>query len=446
MLKLFLWLRYLRKIKILFLSIAAIALSVSLLIVVSSLFTGFIKTFEQAAVDAMGDVVIMPPESIPKYNVLIENLEKTGTVEAATAMISGYGLLHVDRGIVRAVEIWGIEPERRERVTGFDRYLIRKRSSNNQTPYAPPAAAEQIDGFVGIGLLTEPNQITDEYDYKAALKMLDKKIQLTTGSASTAQVNNRSDFKRKLITFTIADVVETGVYQFDSGYIYLPIEQLSKILYPDKTEPVADQIQIKLADNADVDVALAEINGVWRTFVEDQLNSDIFFLRYTDIVTTSDLQSMYIAEFRKQMGVLLVIFNIVSFGAVLLIFCIFYMIVRIKRKDIAILKSCGSSGSSIASIFVGFGAFIGVIGAGAGMGLGYLITCNINTIEQWIRIIFGLKLWKSSVYLFNRIPNEVDWPWAVLIAGLAIVAAAIGSLIPAVKAALTKPVEILRYE
>lgn len=43
-----------------FLSIAAVALSVSLLIVVSSLFTGFINAFEQAAVEAIGDVVISP--------------------------------------------------------------------------------------------------------------------------------------------------------------------------------------------------------------------------------------------------------------------------------------------------------------------------------------------------------------------------------------------------
>ena len=178
----------------------------------------------------------------------------------------------------------------------------------------------------------------------------------------------------------------------------------------------------------------------------EELNSDIDLLTNTNIETSQQLLSRSIAEFRKQMGVLMVIFGIVSFGVVLLVFCIFYMIVRIKRKDIAILKSCGSSGSSIAAIFVGFGTFIGVLGSGAGIAIGYLITRNINVIEQWIRLIFGLKLWRSSVYLFSRIPNQVDWQWAVYVAVLAIFAAAVGSLIPAVVAALTKPVEILRYE
>ena len=58
MLKLFLWLRYLGKRRVVLLSIAAVALSCALLIVVASLFNGFINAFEQSAVDAIGDVVL----------------------------------------------------------------------------------------------------------------------------------------------------------------------------------------------------------------------------------------------------------------------------------------------------------------------------------------------------------------------------------------------------
>ena len=127
-------------------------------------------------------------------------------------------------------------------------------------------------------------------------------------------------------------------------------------------------------------------------------------------------------------------------------FCIFYMIVTTKRKDIAIIKSCGMASRSVAGVFVGFGACIGIIGSATGAVLGHVITRNINVIESWISIIFGLKLWKSSVYMFSKIPNEVDWPWAFRIIVLAILASAVGALIPAVIAARTRPVEILRYE
>ena len=448
MLKLFLWLRYLRKRKIVFLSIAAVTLSVSLLIVVASLFTGFIKTYEKAAVEAVGDVEIIPPMPLEKYPLLIERLEQTETVEAATALISGYGMLYLGRGNVRAVEVCGIEPAGRAKVTGFKQYLRKQSKSTGEPSFDVPGDPKEIGGFVGIGVLTEPDEQTDEYDYNAAEKMLGKVVVLTTGTVTgqDSDDSSRPGFKRQVMRFAVADIVETGVYQFDSGCVYLPIEELCKTLYPAEKSPVASQILIKLADNTDTDVALAVIRGIWRTFVQDELDANPRLMTATAIYTARQLQGPYIAAYEKQMGVLLLIFGVVSFGVVLLVFCIFYMIVRLKQKDIAIIKSCGATSGSVAFVFVGFGACVGTIGSGIGTVLGYVITKNVNAIENWIRIIFGLKLWKSSVYLFSKIPNEVDWSWALRIVSLAIIAAAIGALIPAVVAARTKPVEILRYE
>lgn len=140
------------------------------------------------------------------------------------------------------------------------------------------------------------------------------------------------------------------------------------------------------------------------------------------------------------------IFGVVSFSVVVLIFCIFYMIARLKQRDVAIMKSCGAASSSVAFIFLGFGCCVGIIGSFFGAALGYLITKNINVIENWIRIVFGLKLWKSSVYMFSKIPNEVDWASALPIMFFAVIAATIGTLIPAIVAARSRPVEILRYE
>jgi lipoprotein-releasing system permease protein len=193
-------------------------------------------------------------------------------------------------------------------------------------------------------------------------------------------------------------------------------------------------------------VALAQIRGAWEIFAAEELQWAPHLIRYTDIQTAQQMQSKYIAALLKQMGVLLVIFGVVSFSVIVLIFCIFYMIVTTRRKDIAIIKSCGAASSSVTFVFVGFGAFVGLVGSGIGAVLGYVFTKNINAMEQWIRVIFGLKLWKSSVYMFSRIPNEVNWPWVLWIVLFAVAAAAIGALIPAVIAAGTRPVEILRYE
>jgi lipoprotein-releasing system permease protein len=450
MLKLFLWLRYLRKKKIVFLSIAAVTLSTSLLIVVASLFTGFINTLEQTAVQTIGDVVLSAPITFAKYPLFIEQLEKTSAVVAATATLSSQGLLHLGKGDVRAVHIWGIEPAKRTKVTGLKKFL-RRQGQLCKEPSFEVSDSNDVGAFIGIAVIAEPNETTDEYDYSAIDRMIGEHVILTTGAkieaedtASNSQAGSR--FKRRTLKLTIADIVQTGVYDLDKGFIYLPIETLQDVLYPNEKESLANQIQIKLAKGIQTDVAIALIRGVWQNFVKQHLNDNPYLISYTDIETAKELQSQYAGELRKQMGVLLLIFGVVSFSVIVLVFCIFYMIARLKQRDIAIVKSCGAASSSVALIFLGFGCCVGTVGSGIGAVLAYIITKNINTIEEWIRIIFGMKLWKSSVYMFSKIPNNIDW-WAVLpIVLFAIIAATIGTLIPAIVAARTKPVEILRYE
>jgi len=146
------------------------------------------------------------------------------------------------------------------------------------------------------------------------------------------------------------------------------------------------------------------------------------------------------------LGVLMLIFGVVCSVGVLLIFCIFYMIVMTRLKDIAVIKSCGAAGGTVASIFIGFGICVGVVGSAIGITLGYFVTRNINVIEEWVTVVTGLKLWKSSAYMFSTIPNEVDVGATCWIVLFMIFASVLGALIPAIIAARTRPVDILRYE
>jgi len=448
MLKLFLWLRYLRKKKIVLLSIAAVALSCSLLIVVTSLFNSFIAAYEQSAAEMIGDVVLTSPIRFANYPILIERLEELGTVEAATATLSVPGLVHLGKGNVRAVVIWGIEPSRQQKVTGFKRFLLKQKDSETAPSFRVGSSAGELGGFVGVGMVAEPDEKTDEYDFDEIEKMIGKRVVLTTGAAveSGADDERGRRFKRRVLPFTIADVLFTGMYYVDEKFVYLPIEQLQKILYPNEKDEIADQILIKLTDGVQTDAATAQIRGVWEEFAEKQLGWGSYLISQADISTSKQMQSQYVAELRKQMGVLLFIFGVISLTVVMLVFCIFYMIVETRQKDIAVIRSCGASSGAAALTFVGFGACVGIIGSALGASTGYIVTKNINTIEEWIRVIFGLKLWKSSVYMFSRIPNEVDWACALPIAFFAVAAAVVGALIPAVVAARTKPVNILRYE
>jgi len=429
------------------LSIAAVALSVSLLIVVASLFTGFINAFEQSAVEMLGDVVIGPPPGglFEKYPAFIERLEQTDFVEAATGTLSSQGLLHVGRGNVRPVSIWGIEPDRHARVNGFKDVLLRQKQLPGAPSFDVPGWPDKTGGFVGIGVVAEPDRDTDEYDQDTILEeMIGQQVMITTGTVDESPDTDQAP-RRKLLPFRVADIVFTGVHDLDVGFVYVPIEMLQDALYPEKDTP-ATTINVKLKPGVDPELAVAQIRGVWQVFATDTLGWNAWRIDMTEVVTALEMQRQYVVELRKQMGILLLIFGVVSFSVVVLVFCIFYMIVRLKRRDIAIIKSCGAASVSVAWIFLGFGVTVGLVGAGLGAALGYAITKNINAIEDGIRVVFGLKLWSSSVYMFDKIPNDVDWASSLPIVALAVAAAALGAALPAALAAWTRPVEILRYE
>ncbi|MCH9022412.1 MAG: lipoprotein-releasing system transmembrane subunit, LolC/LolE family, partial [Planctomycetes bacterium] len=73
-------------------------------------------------------------------------------------------------------------------------------------------------------------------------------------------------------------------------------------------------------------------------------------------------------------------------------------------------------------------------------------TRHINDIEVVLSHVMGFKIWKSSVYMFTTIPNEVDWSAVGWITLTGITLAGLGALAPAMRAARLLPAETLRCE
>ena len=125
--------------------------------------------------------------------------------------------------------------------------------------------------------------------------------------------------------------------------------------------------------------------------------------------------------------VLLLVVSIVS--TIILSILYAWIVINYRKNEIATLKCIGYKNSNIRTIIIGA-----------------IVTKNINVLEHWVRIIFGIKLWRSSVYMFEQIPNEVNYSAVWPIALIAIAGCCLGAFVPAIVAARTKPVEILRYE
>ena len=57
-----------------------------------------------------------------------------------------------------------------------------------------------------------------------------------------------------------------------------------------------------------------------------------------------------------------------------------------------------------------------------------------------------MTVWNPEVYLFDKIPNTLNYRDVAVIAAAMVVASVLGALIPAIVAAMKKPVDALRWE
>jgi len=259
-------------------------------------------------------------------------------------------------------------------------------------------------------------------------------------------------------TFTAIDDVKTEVYTIDSKFVYVPFETLQILADMDARQDMDDpssvdparcsQIQIKVKPAYTSDARLVavrkKVQAAWGRFTQthrDAQHSVIIFHTWRE-----KLQD-FIGPIRKQRNLVTIMFGVISSVSVLLIFAIFYMIVVEKTRDIGVVRAVGGSAAGVARIFLGFGAATGVVGSVLGLTGGWFFVRYINEIQDALASWSpSLRVWERAVFMFDRIPNEVDPSVAVVIAVWAIASGLVGALIPAVRAAVMEPAEAVRYE
>lgn len=211
-----------------------------------------------------------------------------------------------------------------------------------------------------------------------------------------------------------------------------------------RTRPArVNQIQIKLADGVSLTAGKATIRKIHQAFAK---RHPLRLIRESLIQTWEEKQAMHIGALVKERNLVTIMFAIISVVAVFLVFCIFFMIVVEKTKDIGIIKGVGGTSGGVATIFLWYGAAIGIVGAILGAVGGVLFVRNINEIHDWLAKNLGWQVWDPKVYIFDRIPDQVDYSTVAFVCLFAVGSAILGALLPAIKAARMNPVEALRYE
>jgi lipoprotein-releasing system permease protein len=287
-------------------------------------------------------------------------------------------------------------------------------------------ATEQFTGIVpGIGLASFRD--TTGTDRFLVLPGDDVKITFPTAGTPPKAVSD---------TFTVVDFYESKMSEYDSNFVFVPIASLQRMrgmIDPQSGLASVNSIQIKLRDGANLDL------------VRDKLRK-VFPADLYAVSTWRDKQGPLLAAVDMEMSVLNILLFLIIAVAGFGILAIFFMIVVEKTRDIGILKSLGASAGGIGGIFLGYGLFLGIVGAGAGLVLGLSIAWNINTIRAGVEWCTGERVFDPSIYYFYRIPSIVH-PFTVawIIVGAVGIAVA-SSVLPALRAARLHPVEALRHD
>lgn len=115
-----------------------------------------------------------------------------------------------------------------------------------------------------------------------------------------------------------------------------------------------------------------------------------------------------------------------------------------KRREIGIISAMGSRAGQIMRVFIYQGMVVGGFGAVAGLGLGLLITRNMNLIRDKLSDWLNVPLFDKAIYGLVEVPVKV-WPADVaIICGGAFVLCTLAALVPAWLAARTEPAVALR--
>lgn len=225
----------------------------------------------------------------------------------------------------------------------------------------------------------------------------------------------------KARAFRIAGIFYSGMYEYDSKFVYIDLAEAQDFFTlkggVTGIEYRVDDIETTGRISRDM---MMRIGGYpYRTKDWMEMNKNLF----------SALKLEKIAMF--------VILTFITLVASFLIAATLIVFVIEKGKEIAILKSMGSSDTSIMKIFVTYGVIVGGVGTLVGLSVGLLICFVIQT--------FGIGL-DPDVYYITHLPVHVDPVEVVLVATSAVVLSYLGTIYPALLAARMRPVEGLRYE
>jgi lipoprotein-releasing system permease protein len=233
----------------------------------------------------------------------------------------------------------------------------------------------------------------------------------------------------RMRAFRVAGILSVGMYEYDRRIAIVAMQDAAALL---RMGDDITGIRLRVTDPYTapriVRAAAMALGGGYE--VNDWTNEHVNFFRSIEITKHMLFTILTLL-------VAVAAFNIVS---------TMVMVVKDKRRDIAILRTFGSSPRSILSVFVVQGSLIGLLGIAGGLVLGIAVAVNLQQLVHGLEAIVGFKFLDARVYFMSDLPARVELADLVQICGVAFVLACISTLYPAWRAARLPPAESLRND
>jgi lipoprotein-releasing system permease protein len=386
-------------------AIVGLALGVAVLIVVLSVMNGFEEVLRSRILSLTAHATISGLEgSIPNWRADVAKLQGFPGIIGTAPYIEEQGLMtHGDKS--SGVLLRGIVPADENRVVDLSSHLLSGSLSD--------LAAGSYRVILGQALAEE-----------LGVKVGDRVVLLVAlGDVTPLGVIPR------MRAFEVSGILAVGMYEYDRRIAVVAMQDAAKLL---RMGDEVTGIRLNLTDmyaapRISRAAAIAIGGGV---AIQDWTSEHMNFFR--SIAITKRILFVMLS-----LMVAVAAFNIVS---------TMVMVVKDKRRDIAILRTFGSSPGSILSVFVVQGSLIGLLGIGLGVLIGVLLAMNLQQLVHGVEGIIGFKFLDARVYFMSDLPAHVRLSDVLRICGFAFVLACISTVYPAVRAARLLPAESLRND
>jgi lipoprotein-releasing system permease protein len=220
--------------------------------------------------------------------------------------------------------------------------------------------------------------------------------------------------------FKVVGLFTLGLLEFDEAYAFVDIKVAERML--GKNKP--DYIQLRLDDLWQAQAVADDVTG--------RLGSEYMPQDWADMN-----QALFSALALEKLAISVTIGLIVMVAALNIVASLVLLVME-KSRDIAILKTMGSSAASIRRIFMFQGLVIGCIGTIGGAIFGG-ITIFLADRYKLVRV-------PVDVYQISYVPFRLEVMDFVVVIASAILICFVATIYPSRQAAKLDPAQALRYQ